>query len=242
MKKVLLFVLAGALLAACSPKVSSNLARTYTPLGDDVDVAVLEVGVPVPEDAELIGDIKIGDTGFTATKNGTFEDILALAKAQARAAGGNVISLTEHRWPDGSSTIHRIKANILRVADISGLPTHPVQPKHPEHPDYAVIYFYRLSGIGPLVTYNAHVGETSVYRAKVKSAAEVKVYEAGPVEIWGRTETKSSFPLNIQLGEEYYVRCSVTMGLFVGEPKLELMPEEVGYAEYMAASSTQSQK
>lgn len=242
MKKNFLFLLAGVLLAACSPKVSSNLARTYAPLGDDEDVAVLEVGVPVPEDAELIGDIKIGDTGFTATKNGTYEEILALAKSKARAAGGNVISLTEHRGPDGSSTIHRIKANILRVADISGLPTQGEIPKHPEHPDYAVIYFYRTSGVGPLVTYNVHIGENSVYRAKVKTAAEVKVYEAGPVEIWGRTESKSSFPLNIQLGEEYYVRCSVTMGILVGEPKLELMPENVGYAEYMFAKSSKSKE
>ncbi|MBP5625615.1 MAG: hypothetical protein J6W98_01720 [Bacteroidales bacterium] len=235
MKKFLLFVLGSAMLVGCSPKISSNLTRSYSPLAEDEEVVVLELGAPVPAEAELLGDISIGDTGFTSTKNGTYEEVLALAKEKARAAGGNVISITNHRTPDGQSTIHRIKGNIYRVPDVSAITQ--TERTRTEHPDYAVIYFYRNSGLGPLVSYDVHVGETSVYRAKVNTKAEVKIYEAGPVEIWGRTEAKVSFPINIQLGEEYYVRCGINMGLLVGRPELEFVDEHVGYDEYNSVKS-----
>lgn len=231
MKKNLLFLLACALLAACSPKISSNLARTYAPLGDDEDVAVLEVGVPVPEDAELIGDIKIGDTGFTATKNGTYEEILALAKSKARAAGGNVISLTEHRGPDGSSTIHRIKANILRVADISSLPTQGEIPKHPEHPDYAVIYFYR-TGNFVQTPYDVHLGNDVVYRSRNNTKVAVKVDKPGTYEIWGKTETREAVTLQVEMGKEYYVKTFVHMGAVIWRPSIEVVTPQTGKAEW----------
>lgn len=231
MKKFLLLALGSAIMVACSPKISSHLTKAYAPLAQDERVVVLELGVPVPEDAELLGEFSIGESGFTSTKKGTYPEVLARAKEKARAAGGNVISITNHRAPDGESTIHRIKGKILRVPDVSAI-KQTERSCQPEHPDYAIIYFYRNSGVGPIVSYDVHIGETSVYRSRVNTKAEVKVYEAGPVEIWGRTESRTSVPLNIQLGEEYYFRCSVNMGILVGRPEIELVDEYVGYDEY----------
>jgi hypothetical protein len=43
---------------------------------------------------------------------------------------------------------------------------------------------------------------------------------------------KAELPVKIELGKEYYIRCSVTMGAFVGYPKLELIDIYSGKQEF----------
>ena len=54
------------------------------------------------------------------------------------------------------------------------------------------------------------------------------------MEIWGRTETKVTLPLEVKLGEEYYVRCSISMGAFIGHPYLQKVSRASGKVEYNA--------
>jgi hypothetical protein len=146
-----------------------------------------------------------------------------------------VLKITEHKTPDAFSTIHRIKAQILRMENPESLAAEQKNTEdimNPGHPDYAVIYFYREFGAGPLVTYDVHIGEEKVYRAKSRSSAEVKVYEEGEVLIWAKTESKEILPMEIKLGGEYYVRCSVVTGLVVGRPLLEKVSASSGKVEY----------
>ena len=231
MKNLLHIIIFGTALAACSPKITSNMTGTYNPLPDDAEVAVIEYGASAPDNAELLGTIKIGDSGFTM-KDGSYNAVISLAKEKARQAGGNVVQITKHKAPDMVSSIHRIEANILRVADVSSLVLSPDNTVNTSHPDYAIIYFYRTSGVGPLVNYEVYIGEEPVYRAKVKSKAEVKIYEAGDMTIWAKHESKTTRPLKVELGGEYYLRCSVTMGAFVGRPALEKIPASSGKTEY----------
>lgn len=239
MKKLsILLLLAGVFLEGCSPKVVSNVNKNYQALEASAEVVVLGEDAQVPADAELIGQLKVGDTGFTIN-NGSYEDVVALAKEKARQAGGNILKITEHKAPDGFfSTIHRIKADIFRVDDIRALAQEQRQVEesmNPAHPDYAVIYFYREAGVAPLVTYDVHIGEEKVYRSKSGSGAEVKIYDAGEVMIWAKTESKEILPLDIKLGGEYYVRCSVTTGLLVGRPAFEKVSPSSGKVEYESA-------
>lgn len=235
MKKLsILLLLAGVFLAGCSPKVVSNVNKNYHALEASAEIVVLGEAEQAPADAELIGEVKVGDSGFT-TKNGSYEDVLALAKDRVRQAGGNILKITEHKTPDAFSTIHRIKAQILRVENPESLAAEQKKTEdimNPAHPDYAVIYFYREFGAGPLVTYDVHIGEEKVYRAKSRSSAEVKVYEEGEVLIWAKTESKEILPMEIKLGGEYYVRCSVVTGLVVGRPLLEKVSASSGKVEY----------
>lgn len=235
MKRFFLLGLAGMLILACSPKVVSHLSADYAALDPDAEVLVLEENTPqsLLAGTEILGTVRVGDTGFSSTQEGSYEAVLELAKDQARQAGGNVLRITRHLVPDGFSSIHRIEADVLRVPENHRL-WEQEQAVPSDHPDYAIIYFYRSSGYGALVNYDVYIGETPVFRAKVGTKAEVKVYEAGTLDIWGRTEAKVSLPLTVNLGEEYYVRCSISMGAFIGRPDLQLISRVSGKSEYDA--------
>ena len=229
-KYVVLFFIEFVLLG-CSPKITSNFTTSHTPLNKDMEVMILDIDAPMPENAEVLGQIKIGDTGFT-TKNGNYAAVLNIAKDEARKAGGNVVKITEHKSPDMISSMHRIKAEILRVDDLSVLSGDMSDMEVSTHPDYAVIYFYRESGAGALVSYDVYVGDTKVYRSRPNTNAEVKLYEEGDVEVWAKTEAKEVLPLTVKKGADYYVRTSVSSGIMIGRPRMEIVSAETGREEY----------
>ena len=218
MKRIIYLIFVGTVIFSCSPKVASKISSSYQPLTQSQEIAVIEMSQPHPENAAVLGTIKIGDSGFT-TKNGTYEAVLNIAKEQARQAGGNVVKITEHKSPDMFSTIHRIKADILRVDNINDILA--AEPENENlvysHPDYAVIYFYRQPGSAPLVVYDVYIGE---------------VYDEGEITIWAKTESKEEIPLTVKNGGEYYVRCGTSIGVFIGRPKLEKISNMSGRKEY----------
>lgn len=227
MKKFTLILSAAMALASCSPKITSSLTSSYQALPADSEVVILDEDAPNPENAEMLGQINIGDTGFT-TKSGTYDAVLEIAKTQARKAGGNIVRIVEHRRPDSYSSIHRIKAYILRVEDLSALSFQ--QEVMSSHPDYAVIYFWRDSG--SIVTYDVHIGDTKVYRSRPDTKAEVKVYDEGEIVIWAKTEAKDELPVTVKKGRDYYIWTGVTAGYFVGHPLFVRVAEETGRTEY----------
>ena len=115
-------VIISLLAVSCSPRVTSHLSGQYGPLPADEEVTVLPVGAAVPAAAERLGDVVVKDSGFSSAKNGTFSAVLDLAKQEARGAGGNVLLLTDHRKPDFSSTIHRIRADVYRADSAAIVP------------------------------------------------------------------------------------------------------------------------
>ena len=60
----------------------------------------------------------------------------------------------------------------------------------------------------------------------------VKVFDPGVIEIWAKTESKTSVSIEVEAGGEYYVRCGVSVGFFVGHPSFDLVPASVGNMEY----------
>ena len=231
MKQLFIAIWTIIILAGCSPKITTSLTSAHPPLYRNAEVLVLEMGAPMPENAEALGQIKIGDTGFT-TQNGNYAAVLNIAKDEARKAGGNVVKITEHKSPDMISSMHRIKAEILRVDDLSVLSGDMSDMKVSTHPDYAVIYFYRGSGAGALVSYDVYAGDTKVYRSRPNTKAEVKLYEDGDVEVWAKTEAKEVLPLTVKKGADYYVRTSVSSGIMIGRPRMEIVSDEAGKEEY----------
>ena len=231
MRHLLITIWAVAILSGCSPKITSSFTSHHTPLAKDAEVLVLDMAAPMPENAGVIGQIKIGDTGFT-TKNGNYAAVLNIAKDEARKAGSNVVKITEHKSPDMLSSMHRIKAVILRVDDLSVLSDDISDVEISTHPDYAVIYFYRESGAGALVSYDVYVGDTKVYRSRPNTNAEVKLYEEGDVEVWAKTEAKEVLPLTIRKCSDYFVRTSVSAGIMIGRPRMEIVSDKAGREEY----------
>lgn len=230
-KKTLTSLLAGLLLVACSPKITSDIISSHQPLPKDAEVVLLEEDDVVPDNAEVLGRISIGDSGFTTVKNGTYEAVTELAKQKARDAGGNVLKIVKHKSPDFWNTTYRMEADIIHVDDLSSLQKDCVV-ELPAHPDYAVIHFWRNGGVGALVTYDVYVGDTKVYRSSPGTKAEVKVYDEGNMEIRAKTESKTTIILDLKKGGDYYVRTGVVMGVMVGRPSLDVVDAAKGIREY----------
>ncbi|MBR0224380.1 MAG: hypothetical protein IJL93_08925 [Bacteroidales bacterium] len=99
------------------------------------------------------------------------------------------------------------------------------------HPDYAVVYLYR-TGNYVRTPYDVHLGDDVVYRSRNKTKAIVKIDKPGTYEIWGKTETRESITLKVELGKEYYVKTFVHMGAAIWRPSIELVSPEVGRSEW----------
>ncbi len=113
---ILLFLF---LFSACSPKVNTQITKTYPTLSYNEEVKVFGLKTVIPSNIEVIGSIKIGDTGFTLNCN--YQTVLENAKIEARKIGGNAIKITDHSFPDLLSSCHRIKANILKIDNFNNL-------------------------------------------------------------------------------------------------------------------------
>ena len=116
MNRLFNLLMAAILFASCSPRVLTSINKTYEPsLSSAEDVIVMENVKQLPVQAERIGEVRVGDTGFTSTSNGTYDKVVGLAKIEAWRAGGNLLVITQHAYPSLMSTIHNINADIFRT-------------------------------------------------------------------------------------------------------------------------------
>lgn len=110
MRNYLFIVFAIATLVSCSTSKKNTVLEYRTPLSANEKVQILGVGQTVPSSAKLIGNLKIGDTGFS--KKCGYSEIIRQAQTQARSIGGNILFITEHKEPSFRSTCHQIAANV----------------------------------------------------------------------------------------------------------------------------------
>jgi hypothetical protein len=97
---------------------------------------------------------------------------------------------------------------------------------------YAVVHFYRPGKLpGFLIGYNVHVGDSVVYRASNGSHRAVRLTQPGPVTVWAKTEAREEISLMLQAGREYYVRCTIGVGVLVGRPHLKQVTAAEGLEE-----------
>lgn len=105
------------LFSSCSPRVNSSFTKKYPAADPEAAVTVYDLTDNVPANAEMLGDIHIDDTGFSS--NCDYLTVLNIAKTQARQVGGNVLKIKTHRYPDASSSCHRIYAQVYKLSDVS---------------------------------------------------------------------------------------------------------------------------
>ncbi len=235
MNSLRISLFAGGLLllfiSACSPKVSTSISKHYAALDYREEVIVFMPGDDFPADAEVVGTVKIGDSGFSTDCG--LDVAIEKAKDEARKAGGNAIKITRHQPPSfWTSSCHRIRADILKI-DASGI-VKADEPASALPPDagYALLHVYRASGTGPLVSFDLHLGDTVICRVKNKWKQTIMIKKEGLNTLWAKTESKAEIPVKIEFGNEYYIRCSVAMGAFVGRPRLELVDRKTGKIEF----------
>ncbi len=116
--KIVVFFIISFLFVSCAPRISSQISSPKTPLLENQNVVVFEVNEEVPKNTSFIGNISLGDSGFTT--NCDFETIINIAKSEARKVGGNALKITEHILPSFfGSSCHRIKADILEISEVN---------------------------------------------------------------------------------------------------------------------------
>jgi hypothetical protein len=102
----------------------------------------------------------------------------------------------------------------------------------PDDTDYALLHVYRSSFMGAAISYDLHLDDQVICRVKYKSKETIRIDKEGLYTLWARTETRTELPIDIQLGNEYYIRCSVKMGVAVGRPQLEIVDNKTGIKEF----------
>jgi hypothetical protein len=218
------------LLCSCNPKVSTSIVKSYPPLDYKEDVLVIGLDQSVPSGAEVLGQVKIGDTGFSTKCN--YNIVLDRAKLEARKAGGNAIKIVTHIPPSSmGSSCHRITANVLKLVNIENYNPNDEEKVIPDV-DYAVLNVYRYSGSGSLVGYDLHLGDSVICRVVNNFKTTLHIKKDGLNTLWSKTESKSEVSIDIKVGRTYYLRCGITTGLFVGRPQLQLIDSKIGKMEF----------
>jgi hypothetical protein len=239
MKKIL-FLSTLLLFISCATSISTKLAnKNYQKLNDENQMIVLEKEDVLPNNSEFIGDIKIGDSGFTSDCG--YNKVVADATNTARNAGANIIQITEVKQPSFmGSSCYRIRAKIYRNLNPESLSTI-VEKRNlknksrlPIDCDYALIHFYRPSfGAGALLGYKIKdVNDSILGRLRNGEKFIYKTKKFGIQSFYGTLETKEEVKINIEKGKEYFVRCSINMGVVLGRPEINLIENYIGMKEY----------
>lgn len=226
---------------SCAPRVTTTISKSYSPVDYREDIRVLGLQDPLPTKFDVLGTVKIGDTGFST--NCGWDVVVENAKMEARKAGGNAIKIVQHTPPSiMGSSCHQIAANILRVENFDAAPATSTIDTALANAGYALLHVYRPSGAGSLVSYDLHLGDTVICRVSNRWRKTIWVRKDGMNTLWARTETKENLPINITIGKEYYIRCGIQMGAFVGRPKLEAVDSQLGKLEYQTVRLREADK
>ena len=122
-----LFISLALILTGCAPKVvTDTFTQGYAPVPPD-SVHLFVSGQPTPPHTMAIGTVKVVDNGFSI--KGSLERVMNMAVEATAKNGGNGLVITEHRSPDGKSTIHRVWGTMLRIPDdaAASLPVKTVE-------------------------------------------------------------------------------------------------------------------
>lgn len=113
MKKITILLIVIVLLFSCGTTKNMSVLQYFPPTQEKVEI--MGAGQTIPDNAILIGNITIGDTGFTSAKNCTYAKVIQEASVIAQQMGGNMMYVVSHKEPDFDCTCHRINANVYQV-------------------------------------------------------------------------------------------------------------------------------
>lgn len=227
-KGILLFIC--LTLVSCGP-VSTKLLNSYEPLPEDQAIVVVGIKDPIPENAEVLGEVKIGES-LTTVKCG-YDYAIADAQYEAKKVGGNAIKIIEHDPPNSIfRTCHIIRAKILKLEP----PIELVEEEDTRHDgNFALLHIYRYNAFaGAALGYKLYLNDTQLCKVKNNFAASFQIPIEGNAVLWAKTESKTKVPIRLEKGKTYYVRCRLKMGVLLARPDLELMEEKAGKVEFEA--------
>jgi len=117
MKKLAPVLFLMVLLAGCTTgKTYKPAMAAQPPKPAGYPIPVYEPDVRIPRTCQLIGQIAIGDTGFTVS-GGSLDGVMKTLMDTAHEKGADVVQVTSMTKPDFNSANYGIEANLLRYAD-----------------------------------------------------------------------------------------------------------------------------
>lgn len=231
------------LLGSCAPIVTTKITKKYPTLDYREVVVVYGVNEETPSNSEVIGFVRIADSGFTTDCN--WNVVVEKAKLEARKAGGNAIKITLHQPPSMlGSTCHSITATILRTESSFSKP-NSISSDSMKHDtkigsNYVLLHVYRLNEQGPLIGYDLHLGDSAIFMVGKQSLKTIRISHEGPIKLWAKTDSRSEISLNVRKGSEYYIRCAIS-GISK-RPVLELIDSNTGRREFQSINTNEANK
>ena len=236
--KIYLLFLIGFVLQSCSSSIKTNIIQSYDRIDENQEIIILRNHNNFPDEVKKVGDIKAGDTGFSTKCDYAY--VMAELQNNARKSGANIINITEEKDPNFGSTCYRVKADLFRTWNPNYL--NEIKPENntvkisnlPENADYAVIYFYRKKGgAGPLIGYEVK-DEYGDGIGKIRTNTKFKYVtkDFGNRTFTAQTEHKEVLEINVEKGGEYFVQCTVNMGVMIAQPNMNLVDSEKGRKDY----------
>lgn len=239
MKRTFYLFLVSLMLYQCAQKSSSsNVGFRANPLPDSIPVFMLQSDELVPDDSKFVREIQMGQSLFSNSCG--YKNLMNYATFTAKQSGANIIHLTEVNKPVamGNGCYH-VTARLYENLNPEKLKKLALQKqvinksKLPENADYAIVYFYRPKSFeGSVISYPINMdGKGAIGKSSNGHYFQYKVTDFGKHRFFGKSKKQDSVVLNIEKGQEYYVRCGVTKGTSIAIPDMYLIENYVGARE-----------
>ena len=225
-------------LNGCSPKITKQLnGPAPAALALDAPLLVLGDTEPAPTGCDLLGTLRVGDTGVTL--NCGLDRQVNKAKEEARKAGANILKITEIIPPNLRSTCYTVIADMLFAKDLPALEAgrqrkQAVSEKSllPPGTPYALLYLYRPANFGgSAVSYDVYLNDSVVYHARYNTKTVIRLNRPGAVFLWTKNNTPR-LPLQVEPGKEYFLLCGFAAGAFAARPWVGFVSTQQGRQEY----------
>lgn len=247
MKIKLILVL--LILSGCAPRYKIAIQdKEEGPLNENYKVLVLNNDFGINLDgASLIAEIKgpfekIYAPAKSITKGCGYTEIINDFKEKSKELGANIIHVYDLKKPTSFDNCYKLKAKLYKSFD-SNLITNINQynnsrriSKLDANSDYAMLYLYRPKAIGGMVVkfdiyIDANNFITNLKNGK-KTAYKITAFGLHKLTAINQKGQKKEFSINVEKGQEYYVRCGIDVAKPYGVAQFSLLDNIMGYSEY----------
>lgn len=113
-------------LSSCGAVINESISKNYSYLPIDAKIAILEVKHNVPANADKLGFISFGDSGFSTDCD--YYSNLSKARKRAREIGANIVKINQVTEPSIVSSCYRMYISFYKYdGDVSQLPQISLQ-------------------------------------------------------------------------------------------------------------------
>ena len=215
---------------SCSPVISTVIEHKQDKIHNN-EIIILNEEQKTQDDITFIGNFEASENRFFPNCDYSF--ILGKMRMAASLNGANIVDITHFKSSQMIlSPCYKVTANLLRTDNLSRYKKMYYQDNDSvlSH-GYALIHIYRFDATG-LLGYDLYFDDDLIDNIKRSYKKTIKTNKFGNHIIWAKTERKESLTIDIQPGNEYYIRCDTKIGLLLGRPEIDFVDNNIGKFEY----------